>query len=75
MSAARDLLKLALALEPAERAEMARELLDSLGPTPPWTQAEGAAEIERRAKRVLSDGAQGATWSEVRAEIERDLKT
>ena len=73
MSAARDLLQRALALTPQERAEIARELLDSLAPPGIWTETEGVAEIERRAKRVLKQGPSGETWPEVRAEIERDL--
>jgi len=74
VSAARDLLKQALELAPPERAEIARELLESLGPPLAWTEAEGVAEIERRAKRVLAEGSRGASWAEVREEIERELK-
>ena len=74
MSAARDLLNQALALDPQQRAEIAEELLDSLEPPGAWTEAEGMAEIERRARRVLANGPRGATWPEVRAQIEQELK-
>ena len=74
MSAVRDLLDQALALDPQQRAQMAAALLDSLEPPDAWTEAEGMAEIERRARRVLENGPRGATWPEVRAQIEHELK-
>jgi putative addiction module component (TIGR02574 family) len=74
MSAARDLLKQALALDPEDRAEIAQELLDSLAPPQAWAEGEGTAELERRARRVVEQGSRGAPWPEVRAAIERELK-
>jgi putative addiction module component (TIGR02574 family) len=75
VTAARDLLKQALSLPPEERAEIACELLDSLGPPDVWTEEEGSAEIERRARRVVDEGPSGEPWSKVRADIERELKS
>jgi hypothetical protein len=58
------------------RAAIARdaELLDSLEPPNTWTEAERMAEIERRARRVLENGPRGATWPELRVQIEHELK-
>ena len=62
-SRARELLDEALKLVPAERADMAAELLASLGgPTgadEPETARAWAAEIERRARRAASDRSSG----------------
>jgi putative addiction module component (TIGR02574 family) len=63
----------ALALDPHGRARLARMLLDSLEPPGFETEADELAEIERRAQRLETEGSRGASWSEVRAEIERGL--
>jgi putative addiction module component (TIGR02574 family) len=68
------LLEQALALDSDERARLAHALLESLDPPGERSEAEWKAEIERRARRVLTEGSRGAPWAEVRAEIERDLK-
>jgi putative addiction module component (TIGR02574 family) len=69
------LLEQALALDPPERARLACALLDSLDPPGgEASEAEERAEITRRVKRILDDGSRGAPWSEVRAQIERDLR-
>jgi putative addiction module component (TIGR02574 family) len=67
------LLEQALALDPQERSRFAHALLDSLDPPGGFDEAEGKAEIARRVKRVIEEGSRGAPWSEVRAQIERDL--
>lgn len=73
----RDLLRDALALPVEERADLASELLASLeGPAddPGEVEAAWAAEIERRARRVLSGESAGEPWADVRRRIEADLK-
>lgn len=54
---------------------MAAALLASLdGGRDGDADQEWAAEIERRAERVLSGGSQGSPWSEVRARLVARLK-
>lgn len=72
-----DLLRDALALPVEERADLASELLASLegpGDDPREVQAAWAAEIEQRARRVLSGESAGEPWEDVRRRIEADLK-
>lgn len=72
---AKRLLKEALALPDAERAELAAELMASFdGPPDPDVEAAWAAEIERRAAKVLSGESPGVPWDEVRERIERELR-
>lgn len=72
---AKRLLKEALALPDAERAELAAELMASFdGPPDPDVEAAWATEIERRAAKVLSGESQGVPWDEVRERIERELR-
>lgn len=71
------LLRDALTLPPEERADLAAELLASLeGPPddPAEVEAAWAAEIERRARRVLSGESAGEPWEDVRQRIEAGLK-
>ena len=60
----------ALELAAQDRARLAAALLASLdeGEDADADQA-WAAEIERRAERVLSGGSQGASWETVRARL------
>ena len=62
---------------PAERADMATELLASLdgstGADEPETAKAWAAEIERRARRAVSDRSSGEPWAVVRARVARRL--
>lgn len=62
---------------PEERADVAAELLASLGEPPgddgPETAVAWAAEIERRARRVLSGRSSGEPWEVVRARVVRRL--
>ncbi len=72
-----DLLRDALALPVEERADLASELLASLegpGDDPGEVEAAWAAEIEQRARRVLSGESVGEPWEDVRRRIEADLK-
>lgn len=76
-SRARELLREALALPVDERADVAAELLASLddgSEDPAEVEAAWAAEIERRARRVLAGGAAGASWQDVRARAESALR-
>jgi len=73
---AQELLREALTLSPDERADVAAELLASLDePTdnPADVEAAWAAEIERRARRVLSGESAGEPWEDVRDRITRRL--
>ena len=63
----------ALDLEPAERAEFAAALLQSLeGPGPEAGQG-WLAEIERRARRALAGTSAGTPWPEVRQKLAESL--
>lgn len=74
---AQELLRKALALPPEERADVAAELLASLDETEPDladVEAAWAAEIERRARRVLAGESAGIPWEEVRRRAESALR-
>ncbi len=74
---AQELLREALALLPEERADVAAELLASLDDTEPGpadVEAAWAAEIERRARRVLAGESDGIPWEEVRRRAESALR-
>lgn len=73
---ARQLLDEALTLVPEERSVGAAESLPSLGESPaadhPETgEAWAAAEIERRARRVLSGQSSDESWEADRARVAR----
>jgi len=74
---AKTLLREALTLSPDERADVAAELLASLDDEatedPAAVRAAWAAEIERRAQRVLSGESAGEPWKDVRNRIVQDL--
>ena len=69
------MLRDALALPIDERAKLAAELLASLDADavddPTDVEAAWAAEIERRARRVMSGESEGVAWDDVRARAER----
>lgn len=71
------LLQEALKLSPAERADVAAELLASLeeeaGDDPEDVERAWAAEIERRARRVLTGESAGAPWAAVKRRLEGRL--
>jgi putative addiction module component (TIGR02574 family) len=71
------LLQAALKLPHTERADVAAELLASLEEEPAGGPEEvekaWAAEIERRARRVLAGESAGVPWGEVRQRIEERL--
>lgn len=74
---AQELLREALALPVAERADVAAELLASLDDgteDPAEVEAAWASEIERRARRALAGGEAGASWQDVRHRAESDLR-
>ena len=76
-SRAQDVLREALALPVDERADVAAELLASLdegGEDPVEVEAAWAAEIEKRARRVMSGGSPGPSWEEVRTRAEAELR-
>ena len=74
---AQALLREALTLPLEERADVAAELLASLdgGETDVAdVQAAWAAEIEKRARRVLAGDSSGRPWEDVRRRAEEDLR-
>jgi len=77
-SRAQALLRDALALPLDERADIAAELLASLDDAeaehPDDVEAAWAAEIERRARRVMSGQSAGVPWEDVRRRAEAELR-
>jgi putative addiction module component (TIGR02574 family) len=75
MAQAKDILEAALELEPAERARIAQELLDSLdGGANGGLDAEWLEELERRARDIDEGRVQFVSWTEARQEIEDGLR-
>ena len=76
-SRAQAVLREALALPIAERADVAAELLASLDDAETENRAEveaaWAAEIERRARRVMAGESAGVPWEDVRRRAEAEL--
>ena len=73
---AQELLREALRLSPDERADVAAELLaslDEIAEEPAEVEKAWAAEIERRARQVLSGESAGEPWENVRDRITRRL--
>lgn len=77
-SRAQQLLREALALPIAERADVAAELLASLDDAETENLAEveaaWAADIERRSRRVMAGDSAGLAWEDVRRRAEADLR-
>jgi putative addiction module component (TIGR02574 family) len=77
-SRAQEPLREALSLPVNERADVAAELLASLDDAPAEDQAAveaaWAAEIERRAMRVISGESHGVPWEDVRRRAEAELR-
>jgi putative addiction module component (TIGR02574 family) len=76
-SRAQEVLREALALPSEQRADVAAELLASLDESESdiaTLEAEWAAEIERRAARVLADESSGTSWSDVRRRADAELR-
>ena len=77
-SRAQELLREALTLPIAERADVAAELLASLDDAGADNLAEveaaWAAEIERRARRVIAGESAGVPWEDVRRRAEAELR-
>lgn len=77
-SRAQELLREVLTLPIDERADVAAELLASLDEAsaedPAAVEAAWAAEIEKRALRVMAGESQGIPWEEVRARAEAELR-
>ena len=77
-SRAQQLLQDALALPLDERADVAAELLASLDEAkaehPADVEAALAAEIERRARRVMAGESTGVPWEDVRRRAEAELR-
>jgi putative addiction module component (TIGR02574 family) len=64
----------ALQLPPRERAALAADLLASLDGEPEAdVEAAWAAEVERRARRLLSGEDPGHAWEDVRARLRADF--
>ena len=75
---AQELLREAMALPVKERADLAAELLASLDEAaaedPAEVEAACAAEIERRARRVMKSETAGIPWEDVRRRAEAELR-
>ena len=75
---AQELLREAMALPVKERADLAAELLASLDDAsaedPAEVEAAWAAEIERRARRVMTGETAGISWDDVRRRAEDELR-
>ena len=75
---AQELLRDAMALPVQERADLAAELLASLDDAaaedPAEVEAAWAAEIERRARRVMTGETAGIPWEDVRRRAEAELR-
>lgn len=75
---AQELLREALALPVDERADVAAQLLASLDDAavddPAEVEAAWAAEIERRARRVLAGESAGVPWQDVRCRADEELR-
>ena len=75
---AQELLREALALPLDERADVAAQLLASLDDAaaddPGEVEAAWAAEIERRARRVIAGETAGVPWEDVRRRAEAELR-
>ena len=75
---AQELLRDAMALPVKERADLAAELLASLDDAaaedPAEVEAAWAAEIERRARRVMAGETGGISWEDVRRRGEAELR-
>lgn len=77
-SRAQGLLREALTLPVDERANLAAELLASLDADavddPAEVEAAWAAEIETRARRIMTGESPGIAWEDVRARAEAALR-
>lgn len=72
--AAESVLANALRLGPAERAELASELLASLdGPADVDAESAWAAEIRRRSEAIDAGGMDLEPWDDVKRRIEREI--
>ena len=75
---AQELLREAMALPVKERADLAAELLASLDDAaaddPAEVEAAWAAEIERRARQVMTGETAGIPWEDVRRRAEAELR-
>jgi len=75
-SRAQELLREVLTLPADDRANVAAELLASLDEPEAdlaTVETEWAAEIERRARRVLAGQSTGIAWEDVRRRAEEEL--
>ena len=77
-SRAQEFLREALSLPIDERADVAAELLASLDDVGSEdidkVEAAWAAEIERRARRVMAGESAGVPWEDVRRRAEAELR-
>ena len=64
----KQILEAALALEPTERARLAKDILDSLE-EPLTVEPELAADIQRRIREIESGAVKAIPWAEVKARV------
>ena len=65
----KEILEAVLALAPAERARLAKEIIASLDEAAVEVEPELAGEIERRIREVDSGAVKAIPWAEVKARI------
>jgi hypothetical protein len=73
MTTAAKLLREALELDEADRAQLALHLFESVTPPDPRDEAEWIAEVERRAKLAIADPTSGTPLGEALDAIQREL--
>jgi putative addiction module component (TIGR02574 family) len=74
-AAAKEIIEAALKLDPAERAHVAHELLESIaGDANGGLDAEWIKELEQRARDIEEGRTDFVSWPEARQEIENSLR-
>jgi putative addiction module component (TIGR02574 family) len=74
-TAAKEIIEAALKLDPAERAHVAQELLESIsGHANGGLDAEWIKELEQRARDIEEGRGDFLSWPEARKEIESSLR-
>ena len=67
--ATKEILEAALALDPPERGQLAREIIASLDGAAVEVEPDLASEIERRIREIDSGAVKAIPWAEVKARI------
>jgi len=65
----KEILDAALALDPADRARLAKDIIASLDDAAVEVEPELASEIQRRIREIDSGAVKAIPWAEVKARI------